>query len=394
MKRSPELTVIVSTFERPDHLARCLASLERQTLPADQFEIVIADDGSRDRTFEIVSEFAGRSAIHCDFATHVHDGYRKSKALNAAIRRGSAAYLVLTDGDCIFPPDHLARHLAARRPGVVRAGNAVYLNERKSTAIDVAAIRSGDWMTRVPRGLPLRLQSLRWKSWWYARRNHPIKPKLVGNNIGVWRDQLEAINGFDERFRGWGCEDDDLGRRLRAHGARVESLLGWTFAYHLWHASDPTAPRTWREGANVEYYQRALVTRRCLQGLRPLPFGELRIRVLHDGSRAPLANLLAAMFRPAKSNPPELEILLWPHADGFSGEADGNVLVADAWAEIPVEVERQADVKIYMPRSADSSRLGSAVSRQGVLPQVQGILAQIAEHAGVEVANAPLRQVA
>ncbi len=215
MNRPVDLSVVVSSFERHHHLLRCLQSLaQQQQLGSARFEVIVADDGSQDETPQIVDSFARRSSFPITFVTHPKDGYRKAKAMNAGLREARAPYLLLTDGDCIFPPTHLAQHLAARQPGVVRAGNAISLDEALSQRIDVAAIRSGQWLQWVPGRLDNYLRKFYLKSLVCQTLRHSMK-KLVGNNVGLWRHQLESINGFDERYRGWGCEDDDLGVRLR-----------------------------------------------------------------------------------------------------------------------------------------------------------------------------------
>ena len=54
-------------------------------------------------------------------------------------------------------------------------------------------------------------------------------------NLGVWRRDYEAVDGFDETFVGWGHEDADL--VLRLHNAGVVRKNGFfaTEVYHLWH---------------------------------------------------------------------------------------------------------------------------------------------------------------
>ena len=58
---------------------------------------------------------------------------------------------------------------------------------------------------------------------------------LYGCFMGMWREDLERVNGFDMRFVGWGEEDVDLGLRLRRAGLRC----GWpgprATPLHLWH---------------------------------------------------------------------------------------------------------------------------------------------------------------
>ena len=50
--------------------------------------------------------------------------------------------------------------------------------------------------------------------------------------------------GFDERFVGWGYEDEDLGRRLRRRGVEIGFAPALTTVVHLWHPPDPTAGHT------------------------------------------------------------------------------------------------------------------------------------------------------
>src|SRR4051795_1068349 len=73
------------------------------------------------------------------------------------------------------------------------------------------------------------------QSIWYTMIGPPTKPSFRSGNFALARIDYERINGFDEQFIGWGCEDDDFGRRLRAAGVRAVSILNRTRVYHLWH---------------------------------------------------------------------------------------------------------------------------------------------------------------
>ena len=58
---------------------------------------------------------------------------------------------------------------------------------------------------------------------------------ILGCNLGVWHDDLLAVNGFDEDFEGWGREDSDLGARLYNLGLRRKIVYGRAQVYHLNH---------------------------------------------------------------------------------------------------------------------------------------------------------------
>jgi hypothetical protein len=215
----------------------------------------------------VVHEFARRVDFPVRLTTHPHLGYRVALCRNDGVRASSGQYLLFSDADCVFPRDHLATHLRARRPGVVFAGNCFRLNQQANQQIDLAAIESGAFQQLVSAAERQRLVRLWFKNKYYQLIRHPSKPKLNACDFGIWRSDFEAVNGFDEGFVGWGCEDDDLGKRLRRAGVRIETIVRHTRVYHLWHPLDPTHPRVWRSGSNVMRLLAPGRPIRCRRGL-------------------------------------------------------------------------------------------------------------------------------
>lgn len=342
---SLEISVVVSTYQRPRHLRRCLLSLAAQRGVAGRFEVIVVDDGSQDETAALVSQLARECPWPLKFSTHPHNGFQLARCRNSGIRAALAPYLLFTDGDCIFPPDHLRRHLDARRPGVVRAGECVRLDEATSKQIDEASVRSGGFLDLAAPSARRSVPWMRGKALAYQMIRHRANPKLSGCNIAVWREQLERVNGFDERFRGWGCEDDDLATRLRAAGARIATALGYTHGYHLWHPPDATAPRKWHEGPNVGYFRRPLVLTRCLEGIRRRSIAQVSVRVVGSDRRPEFSRALANLFRESTKGL-ELEMLVWPGRSHFTADGACRVLIAGAGEQVPVAVERSAHATI------------------------------------------------
>jgi len=250
-----ELAVIVSTFERPGHLIRCLASLEAQRGVDGLFEVVVTDDGSRDTTLRLIADTARRVSFPLTFTTHQHDGFRLARCRNEGVAASTAPYLLFTDGDCILPPDHLRIHLAVRRPGRIVAGDCLRLDEAASARIDAAALRAGQFPDPLPAGERLRLGLKGLRAKLYEAARTPLRPRLSGNNIGVWRSDYEQVNGFDEQFVGWGLEDRDLQVRLERLGLRAWSILLRTAPVHLWHPAAPSFARNNEGTANLAYFQ-------------------------------------------------------------------------------------------------------------------------------------------
>lgn len=65
----------------------------------------------------------------------------------------------------------------------------------------------------------------------------PAKLKYRGCNMAFWRSDLLAVNGYDESFLGWGCEDHDLVARLMNHRIKPLQVRHRAICYHLWHPS-------------------------------------------------------------------------------------------------------------------------------------------------------------
>ena len=262
-----DIAIVVSTYERPGHLARCLESIAVQQGVFDRFEVVVTDDGSRDETLAFVAATARRVNFPLTFTTHDHSGFQLARCRNEGTAASTAPYLLFTDGDCLLPRDHVRIHLEERRPRWITGGDCLRLDADASRGIDLAAVAAGSFTARID---PDERRRIVWKAWRaraYEWLRVPMRPRLSGNNIGVWRSDLERINGFDERFVGWGLEDRDLQERLERIGVRVHSVLHRTAPIHLWHPPAPSFARNGESTANLDYFLHGDRPTFCRSGL-------------------------------------------------------------------------------------------------------------------------------
>ncbi len=179
----------------------------------------------------------------------------------------AAPYLLFTDADCLLPPDHLAIHLQWRRRGTVVAGDCYRLDRAATQRVTERTIQSGEYATWISRRERLRLLKKGLCATITSLLRIPMRPRLTGCNIALWRDDYERVNGFDENFVGWGLEDRDLQVRLGQLGLRFRSIVLATAACHLWHRPHPTFARNNEGTANLCYFQRQEVPSRCRNGL-------------------------------------------------------------------------------------------------------------------------------
>lgn len=245
-----KLSVQVPTYNRPRALDAVLQGYLRQS--DLDFELIVADDGSGDETRQVVQRFQASAPFPVRHVWHSDEGFRLAGIRNRAIAATSAEYLLLTDGDCIPLRHHVARHKALAEPGWFVAGSRVYLDHSLTNEIEHGITHPGlweplDWLRFRARGRVTRLGPLmtlparsRWRRWQPGRWE-----RIKTANLGVWRPDLLAVNGFDESFEGWGLEDTDLLLRLTRHGLNHKSGRYAVPVLHLWH---PEVSRTGEAG--------------------------------------------------------------------------------------------------------------------------------------------------
>ncbi len=127
---SPDkVTVIIPARNEAANIGRCLDSLLQQTLPANQMEIIVVDDGSSDATAAIVQSYlvSGVRLIQLD-----EDKGGKKVAITKGIAAATHALIVTTDADCIYPKNWLNTLLCyrAEKNAVFVAAPVKYIQER------------------------------------------------------------------------------------------------------------------------------------------------------------------------------------------------------------------------------------------------------------------------
>lgn len=232
--------VILSTYNQPEWLRKSLWGYARQT--HDDFEVVVADDGSGPETADVIREARTRHprpAIR--HVRHPDRGYRKCVILNRAIVAADADYLVFSDGDCIPRRDFVATHARLARPGTFLSGGAVRLPRPVSEAITEADVDTGrvfDVKWLLAHGFDPGRHRLRLleRGPWPAVLDvlSPTGATWNGNNSSTWRGLVVRANGFEHEME-YGGQDREFGERLRNLGVRGIRVRHRAVAVHLDH---------------------------------------------------------------------------------------------------------------------------------------------------------------
>lgn len=239
MPQLPAASIVLSTYNQPDWLEKTLRGFAAQE--RHDFEVVIADDGSREDTRRRIDSLRPQLPFELQHVWQPDDGFRKCEILNAAIRASRGDYLIFTDGDCIPRSDFVSTHLRLCEPGRFLSGGYFKLPLAISRAIDADDIASGRcfdlaWLRR--NGLPRRARDSKlWAQGGVAALLDAISTARAswnGHNASGWKADLVRVNGFDQRM-GYGGEDRELGERLVNAGVRGKRVRFHAIAVHLDH---------------------------------------------------------------------------------------------------------------------------------------------------------------
>lgn len=233
------ISLIVTTYNRPDALEAVIEGCFEQT---DQnFEIIVADDGSGEATRACVARLAARSPVPLQHVWQPDAGFRLAMSRNGGIAAARGQYIVIIDGDCVPQRDFIAQHRRLAKRGFMVTGSRILVSPQftqralaekislQGLALrDKFSLRAAGHINKVMQ-LLLHLPDVgREKKRFTYRR-------IKGCNMAIWRSDVELVNGFDASFSGWGYEDSDMVLRLFNAGVMRKDGAFATEVFHLWH---------------------------------------------------------------------------------------------------------------------------------------------------------------
>ncbi len=231
------ISLIISASARPTALDKVLRGVSLQTQPPD--EIIVADDASPPPSYEVAMNWQPKLP-HLRYFQALDAGAGKTAVLNTSIAAAKGEYLVLLDGDCVPHARLIGDHSDLAEEGFWVQGRRCFVRQRHFMDFSIEKTPALQWMfdgriTGWHKGLRLPFP--------IVKRNMG-KSDITGCNMGAWRKDILAVNGYDEDYINWGGEDADIGVRLYHLGRKRKMVCGRAIVYHLNH---PPADRKFRE---------------------------------------------------------------------------------------------------------------------------------------------------
>ncbi len=223
--------LLISTYNWPEALELCLISVMRQTIMPT--EIVVADDGSSSSTKDLIRTFASANNITINHIWHEDIGFRKTMILNKAISAIKSEYIIQIDGDIILNKNFIKDHLNVREKDCFIRGTRAHIEE---DYLDRLFKRKEVDLKFYSQGVKHRFNALRIPFLGFLL----TKKRSSGNNVrgcnfAYWKQDIVAINGYNNALTGWGHEDEDVAVRLVNLGVLKKNVKLRCIQFHIYH---------------------------------------------------------------------------------------------------------------------------------------------------------------
>ena len=232
----PFVSVVLPCYNNLATVGDCLTGLLKQSYPRERFEIIVADNGSRDGSCDLIRHsFPGVNLV---YATQKGSAY----ARNAGVAQASGSLILSTDADCVADPGWIEALVDAMRSapqGTAAVGGAILPH----TARTLVERYKRAWVSQPPADGDIR---------------YTATPNAIYS-----ADILRTVGGFDGTA---GHDDSDLGIRLRKAGYQVS----FTDAARVYHRNPVRLGELYRH--RQKYGQANFI----LAGKHPDLFGDPR----------------------------------------------------------------------------------------------------------------------
>ena len=228
-----KVCIVVTTYNWESALKSALRSIAQQTeLP---YEVIVADDGSKESMRTMIVEIAKDYPAILKHSWQEDIGFRLARSRNLAIAAATGDYVIILDGDMVVNKHFVEDHMLAAKAGFYVQGSRILTQPEFDADKLLLEHKDPHFFSK---GIARRRHTLRmpWLSNIFLKVSEGQKTTGVkGCNQGWWKKDLIAINGYDERFIGWGREDNDILLRAYRMGLKRRDIRFAGLATHIYH---------------------------------------------------------------------------------------------------------------------------------------------------------------
>jgi glycosyltransferase involved in cell wall biosynthesis len=226
------------------------------------FELIIADDGSTNETKKLIEKFQTKFKNPIIHVWQEDEGFQKTKILNKAIIKATCEYLLFSDGDCIPRNDFVATHLKNQKKGNFLSGGYFKLNDFVSNSISEIDIKNQScfqtkWLLENGLKWNFKLIKLTKNKFFAYFMNWitPTKKTFNGHNTSCYKEDLIAVNGFNEDMK-YGGLDREIGERLYHNNIRSKQIRYSAICLHLNHDRNYATKDNWLKNNNIRQFNK------------------------------------------------------------------------------------------------------------------------------------------
>lgn len=250
-----KVSVIVPVYNRLEHLRALFICLLNQKV--QPYELIITDDGSSEKILDYIGDLIENAKFKVKHVYQEDKGFRKTRALNNAVRESEGEYLIFCDQDLIFPDDYIEKILKNAKKNEYLMGRAHNTEVDEKNMILKRLNETRDY-TLIKETVPQKYFEDMLYQYKLDKKRRILQRlylnkrgiRLAGMSYGLFKTDYLKVNGYDEKYQGWGYEDDDFGNRLCASGVKSRELKTDLIQLHLYHPFDPSK----KKSLNEEYY--------------------------------------------------------------------------------------------------------------------------------------------
>lgn len=242
-----KISVIIPTYNCLENLEKSIQSLREQTLPKEDYEVIISDDGSQVDNKKIVEKYSKKMNIY--YLWQKDDGFRPGSARNQGAKIANGNILLFLDSGVVVEKNTLKNHVKShnkKKNKVVIGYVYGYMSDHLEKTWKMPI--SHDFTVReiydnsieeaikiLKRNRHLDVREGRYRKYGEKINNWPIPFDIFWTcHVSLEKAVFDQLGGFDESFNQWGGEDFELGVRLFQEGVIWEMNRGCT-SIHLPH---------------------------------------------------------------------------------------------------------------------------------------------------------------